>query len=400
MKIIWSMFLHQPFRLKRYTVFDIGRPGFDYFDEWKNRYYFERAANKSYIPMLSLLTEISKEFPEFRVNLSFSGTWFEQAKKYKPEVIDLLHKLYDTGSLEFIGENYYHSLAFLISEEEFSEQIKMHRELLWEEFGAKPVAFRNTEASYCNWLAKFLERFGYKIILTEYIDWIMGWRGPTYVYKAKGSDVRLVFRHYRLSDDISFRFHDANWEEYPLTADKYAYWIASTPGEIVVIYQDFETYGEHQWKESGIFEFVRWLPREIRKHKHLQWANISEVLEIDPKDEIDIPNWVSWADMERDLSAWLGNKMQHAAFEKLKSLEKPIKELGDKEILEVWRKLTTSDHLYYISTKGMGDGTVHHLFRGGAYETPYDAFANLMNVLSDLEEKVKKRLESKTAEKL
>jgi len=375
-------------RIGHYTFFDIGSSK-SYFDEQKNLSYLERVLNKCYLPTNKLILDlINQTSGAFKVNFSITGTLLEQLEKYSPKVIESFEALLDTGCAELFCETYYHSLSFLISEKEFMEQIKLHRKKIKEMFGVRPKVFRNTEAVYNNDIARIVSKLGFKGAITEGCEKILGWRSPNYLYKAKGVPLMLLLRNYRLSDDIAFRFSERSWQEYPLTADKYANWIAATTGECINIFMDYETFGEHQWPETGIFEFLRYLPKEILNFKHLEFALVSQVIKkLKPKDELDVPMFISWADIDRDLSAWLENKMQMHAFNELKSLEKDIKKSKNAELIHNWRLLQTSDHFYYMCTKWFADGDVHKYFN--PYETPYDAYINYMNVLSDLKAKVK-----------
>ena len=377
-KICMYFQVHQPFRLRNFNYFTKDP---NYFDEEKNRAIFEKVANKCYIPTTKKLIELIKKHPEFKVSFSFSGVFLEQAMKYRPEVIDLYKKLYDTGNMDILNETYYHSLAYLISEYEFKEQIKMHRELIREIFGHKALVFRNTEAMLSNDMAEKVEKMGYKGIVGEGWDKILGWRSPNYIYQPLNSDIKLILRNYRLSDDIGFRFSKIDWIEYPLTADKYASWLAASQGQTINLFLDYETFGEHQWKETGIFDFLEYLPKEVAKYPHLEWAKISELLELESKDRIDIPHILSWADIDRDLSAWLGNKLQDNAFKKMKELGPHILNSGNKKLIDAWRKLQTSDHFYYMCTKWFADGDIHKYFN--TYPNPYEAYSNYMNILNN-----------------
>ncbi len=377
-QVAFCAVLHQPWRIARYTFFDIGHHR-NYFDDALNRRLFERIARKSYLPALKLMKELCED-AGFRVNLSITGTFFEQAKRYRPAVIRALRELHGTGGLEFIGETYYHSLAFLLSEDEFREQVDLHRKLLKDEFGEQAGVFRNTESFYNDDVAAAVERLGFRGVITEGSEKLLGWRSPGYPYQADGTGIQLFMRNYKLSDDIAFRFSARGWEEWPLTADKYGAWLEAMPDPFTLIFIDFETFGEHHWEETGIFEFLRHLPRKAR----VEWVNISKLLTRKFADRLSTKDFLSWADMDRDLSAWLGNDMQRSAFHFLRDLEGPVKAKGDPELLETWRKLTTSDHLYYLSTKLAGDEEVHSYFRGEAYSSPYEAFTNFMNILQDL----------------
>jgi alpha-amylase len=383
------MHVHQPYRLGKFTFFDIGT-GKSYWDEEKNKEILNRVVRKSYLPTTRLLLELMKETNgAFRAAFSITGTVLEQLKKYgHEEVISNFHKLIDKGC-EIVDETYYHSLAFLFSRREFREQVKMHRELVQELFGVKPKVFRNTELVYSNEIAKEAEKMGYRGILAEGHEKVLGWRSPCFVYRAKDANIRILLRHYKLSDDISFRFSLHTWEEYPLTADKFASWINAHNGngEVVNLFMDFETFGEHQWPETGIFEFLRYLPKEILKHPDNEFVTPYEAIRKFPeRGELDVPFIVSWADTERDLTAWLGNRMQQYALQKLYELEERVLATKDSSIIEDWRKLQISDHFYFMCTKWFADGDVHKYFN--PYDTPYDAFINFMNVIEDLKRRI------------
>jgi len=391
--VVFYFHAHQPFRVKKYRIFDIGVSR-DYFDDDLNKRILGRVVRKCYRPMNKLLLELIKDY-NLKVSFSISGVLIEQLELWYPDVLDLFGELVDTGNVELLAETYYHSLASIFSEREFKEQVRKHVKKLREVFNYKPRAFRNTELVYSNEIAKNVRKLGFKVMLTEGTEKILGWRSPTYVYKAKGIDLKLLLRHYKLSDDIAFRFSNPNWEEFPLTAEKYATWISSHNGNgyVVNIFMDYETFGEHQWPETGIFEFFRNLPKEILKHPDNDFATVSEAASrYEAVDEIDVPYIISWADLERDLSAWLGDSLQHEAAKNLYEIEKAVKryykKCGDEQILEAWRKLTTADHLYYMSLKYDADGDIHKYFRDQAFPTPFDAFVAFMNILHDLKMRV------------
>ena len=316
------MHVHQPYRLGRFTFFDIGT-GKSYWDDEKNNEVLDRVVKKSYLPATRVLLDLIKETNgAFRVAFSITGTVLEQLKKY-PEVLSNFHKLVDKGC-EIVDETYYHSLAFLFSQKEFREQVKMHREIVEELFGFRPKVFRNTELVYSNEIAKQVEKMGYKGILAEGHEKILSWRSPCFVYRAKDCNLRVLLRHYKLSDDISFRFSLHTWEGFPLTADKFAAWVNTHNGngEVVNLFMDFETFGEHQWPETGIFEFLKHLPKEILKHPDNEFVTPYDAVRRFPeRGELDVPFIVSWADTERDLTAWCGNRMQQYALQKLYELE-------------------------------------------------------------------------------
>ncbi len=388
--------VHQPYRVKKYTFFDIGKDS-SYFqgegeDNLNNRFVMEKVARKCYLPTNRLLLQLLKKHPEFRFSFSFSGTVLEQMEMYCPEALESFKDLVGTGRVEIVGETYYHSLAFLYSKKEFREQVSMHKKKIEETFSVTPRLFRCTELAYSNEIAKEAEEMGFKGILGEGVDHILGWRSPNFHYKPKGSDIRLFLKNYRLSDDIAFRFSESTWKEHPLTAEKFAGWISDIngSGEVVNLFMDFETFGEHQWEETGIFKFLEALPGKVLEHPDNDFLTLSESAVGCPvRDEIDVPYITSWADMERDLSAWLGNEMQKDALEKLYELESDVLSLNDKEITDCWRKLQTSDQVYYMSTKGMGDGTVHGYFN--PYGSPYEAFISFINALSDFKLRIEEK---------
>jgi alpha-amylase len=376
--------VHQPFRLRRYTVFD-SEP--NYFDDYKNGEICRKVANKCYRPANETILSLIKTCGgRFRVAYSLTGLGIEHFKRYAPDVLDSFKRLGDTGCVEFLGETYHHSLSFLYSREEFAEQIVLHRKCMQELFGQTPTVFRNTELIYNNDLAHFVSSLGFKAIMCEGADHVLGYRSPDYLYRPPGcGDVILLLKNYRLSDDIAFRFSNRDWKEWPLTAETFARWVNQVNGNgfTVNLFMDYETLGEHQWAETGIFDFLRRLPHEILRHPDNDFKTPSEVAAAyAPVGEYDVPHMVSWADTERDLSAWLGNAMQSNALHELYRLEAEVKAKGDPAILEDWRKLQTSDHFYYMCTKWFADGDVHKYFN--PYESPYDSYINFMNVLDNL----------------
>jgi alpha-amylase len=296
--------------------------------------------------------------------------------------------LAETGCVEFLAETYYHSLSFLYSRDEFIEQVNKHSETIRSLFGQKPRVFRNTELIYNNDLARLIESTGqFDAIMTEGADHILGFRSPNFVYRPKGcSKLKLLLKNYSLSDDIAFRFSNRDWSEWPLTADKFARWISDVNGNghVVNLFMDYETFGEHQWEDTGIFDFMRHLPEQILKHPDNDFKTPSDIVEsYQPVGTVDVPHLISWADTERDLSAWLGNAMQSNAIHELYRLERNIKKAGDEKIIADWRKLQASDHFYYMCTKYFADGDVHKYFN--PYNSPYDSYINFMNVLDNLQ---------------
>ncbi|MBU0666653.1 MAG: glycoside hydrolase family 57 protein [Nanoarchaeota archaeon] len=382
MNVCFYFQVHQPYRMGRYTVFDIGNHS-NYFDDQKNEEIMKKVANKCYLPTNKLLLNLIKKHKDkFKISFSISGVAIEQFEKYAPEVLESFKELSKTGCVEFLSETYYHSLSFMFSKEEFKEQVLLHKEKIKELFDQEPKVFRNTELIYNNELANFVEKMGFEGILAEGADRILSWRSPNYVYKSKTTDnLRLLLKNYRLSDDLAFRFGEKTWNEHPLFIEKFASWISENQGHSVNLFMDYETFGEHQWEHTGIFQFLEILPEEFFK-RGINFVTPSELLKQEPKAELDVHNFVSWADEERDLSAWLGNKMQETAIKELYLLESAIKKSNNPKLLEDWRKLTISDHFYYMCTKWFNDGDVHKYFN--PYSTPYDAFILFMNALNDI----------------
>ena len=389
--------VHQPYRMKRYSVFDIGNSS-DYFDDAKNSEVMKKVAMKCYLPtnqvMLDLINTYKNSDRQFKIAYSITGVALEQFEKYAPEVLESFKKLAATGCVEFLSETYYHSLSYLYSKEEFKAQVDLHRKKIKELFNQEPVVFRNTELVYNNEIANYVEQLGYKAMLAEGADHILQWRSPNYVYKAKTTkNLRLLLKNYKLSDDIAFRFGQKSWESYPLTAEKFAHWVQDNAEHSINLFMDYETFGEHQWEDTGIFNFLRHLPHELFKNPHTKFIWPSNLAEIEPVSELDIHNYLSWADVERDLSAWVGNNMQNSAMYELYQLEKIMKELNNKLLIEDWRKLTTSDHFYYMCTKYFNDGDVHKYFN--PYDTPYESYINFMNILNDIILRMKKMIQEK-----
>jgi alpha-amylase len=363
-----------------------------YFNKNLNQKIFEKVANKCYLPTNNLLLELIRKYDgRFRISYSLTGTFVEYCENYLPELLDSFKELFKTGAVDLIEETYFHSLSGLYDElDEFEDQVKMHRQMIRRIFNYKPKVFRNTEAIYDNRIARKVADLGYKGILTEGAEKILGWRSPNFVYKAVNANLKVLLRNYKLSDDVGFRFSARNWPGFPLTADKYANWMSNSYGDVINLFMDYETFGEHQWVETGIFEFLKHLPGEVLKHDSLDFATVSEAVErYNSVGDVDAPWAISWADEDRNVSTWLGNNMQIACFNELKDIGQKLKRKGDRDLLYIWRLLQTSDHLYYISTKGFEDGNVHAYF--SPYDIPYDGFINYMNILQDLKEKAEHR---------
>lgn len=377
--------VHQPYRLKKYRFFNLGNDHY-YYDDYLNKSIMERVAAKSYIPMNNLLLDlIKKHGKDFKVSFSISGSALDQFQEFTPHVLDSFRALAQTGNVEFLAETYAHSLAGMKSKEEFVRQIQMHQAKIKELFGLNPQTFRNTELIYSDEIGETIADLGFKTILTEGAKHILGWKSPNFVYtNAINPRLKVLLRNFRLSDDIAFRFSNQDWSEWPLTADKFSDWLSNLdPKEQVVnLFMDYETFGEHQWVETGIFEFMRNLPEKILNKPNLGFKTPSEVIkEYQPIAAIHVPNPISWADEERDLTAWLGNEIQDEAFDKLYTVEAAMQNCKDPSLQKDWLKLQASDHFYYMCTKWFSDGDVHEYFT--PYSSPYEAFINFMNVLSD-----------------
>jgi len=377
--------VHQPYRLRHYSFFDVGRYH-TYEDSEKNRQILNKVAEKCYLPANAMMLDLIKKYQgKFRIAFSMSGVVLDQLEEYRMDVLDSFKRLAETGCVEFLCETSCHSLAFLFSRREFREQVALHKKRVSSLFGQTPVTFRYTELIYNNELAKIIEKMGYKVIFAEGADKIMGWRSPNFVYQPAGCmKIKLLLRNYRLSDDISFRFSNPEWTEYPLQADKFAQWVHSinVAGEVINLFMDYETFGEHQWEETGIFKFFQVLPREILKHPDFRFQTPAEVArDYDPVAQLNVPDFISWADVERDLTAWLGNSMQNDALHSLYKMERKVRQSKDERLLKTWRRLQTSDHFYYMCTKWFADGDVHKYFN--PYGSPYDAYINYMNILDD-----------------
>ncbi|MCS7110713.1 MAG: alpha-amylase [Ignisphaera sp.] len=392
--VVFMFEVHQPYRLRDNILLHLIKGSFKQFsgerslhsilfDEELNRSIFERVASRCYIPATKILIEVNRRLREngrpFKFSLSISGVFIEQALKWNRVVIDVISEAVSEGIAELVDQTYYHSLASLFPEyDEFIEQVTMHRGLLHDIFGVNPIVAENTEFIYNNSIAHLFAKLGYKVILTEGAEQVLGWRSPNYVYRAWGSDARVLLRNYRLSDDIGFRFSDKKWDQYPLTAEKYAKWLSRTHGDVVLIAIDYETFGEHHSIDTGIHEFLRWLPVEISKHHNIVTEFPSTAAFKHPvKDVYNVQPWntISWAD-ERDLSAWLGNEMQKTIFEFYTFLEPYARAVGG-EYLKIWRMLGSSDHLYYISVKGGAAGEVH------AYFSPYKDVSTALRVYTE-----------------
>lgn len=387
--------VHQPFRLRTYRFFDIGSDH-NYYDDFQNRYIIRRIAEKSYLPTNKLLLDVINDLKgAFKVTFSISGTALDQFEMYAPEVIQSFKALADTGHVEFLAETYGHSLASLKNKDEFYRQVKLHSKRIEELFGVKPTAFRNTELVYSDEIGELVYNLGYKVMLAEGAKHILGWKSPNYLYyNAYNPKLKVLLRNFRLSDDIAFRFSHKAWSEWPLTADKFVTWINDFDKNqpIINIFADYETFGEHQWEETGIFEFLKELPYKILQKSNFGFNTPSQIGDLyQPVAPIHVPYPASWADEERDLTAWLGNELQDEAFNSLYRLVDKVKKCTDPGLKKDWLYLQSSDHFYYMCTKWFSDGEVHKYFN--PYPSPYEAFINFMNVLSDFMIRLDKHLE-------
>ena len=388
--IVLYLHVHQPWRVRNYDIFDVASKH-NYFSEsaspdQDNELIFHKIADKSYKPMNHLLEKLLNDHPDFKVSLSITGTFIEQAEQFDSSVLDSFKRLVDTGRVEILSETYHHSLAFFYDRNEFEAQVERHRQKIREVFGVETRVFRNTELAYNNELAKWADDHGFNGIIAEGWDDVLGWRSPNYVYRPVNTgNIKLLMKNYRLSDDIAFRFSDRGWADWPLTADKYHRW-ASTALEdapLLNLFMDYETFGEHQWAEDGIFEFFEQFVRHWVSRPDQKFYTISEAIEAnEPQGEISVTQTVTWADSERDLSAWLGNNLQHEAMKYIYDMTERVMRTGDGQLIDDWRKLQTADHVYYMSTKHADDGSIHSYF--SPYSSPYEAFLNYMNAIRDI----------------
>ena len=377
--------VHQPTRLRQYRFFDIGKDS-HYYDDFANRSILRRIATKCYLPMNQLLLDaIKKQGGKFKVAFSISGSAMEQFERYAPDVVDSFRALAASGCVEFLSETYYHSLASLNSPSEFEHQVLKHKAAVEKLFGVTPKTFRNTELIYSNDIGKAVSKLGFKTMLTEGAKHILGWRSPNFVYNGETArSMKLLLRNAPLSDDIAFRFSNREWADWPLTTDKYLSWLKEADGEIINLFMDYETFGEHQSADSGIFDFMGYLPEAVISDGTFEFVTPSEAASKHKSvSSLDVPDAISWADEERDLSAWLGNELQQEACQKVYAMTEKLSIVNDEELWADFGHLQESDHFYYMCTKFFSDGEVHKYFN--PYDTPYEAFINFMNVLSDFQ---------------
>lgn len=395
-----SFEVHQPHRLRTDGVKENADTLYDrYFDDEMNEHFFKDVAENCYFPATERLLRAAKKFEDedrqFKVNFSISSSWLEQAEKYHPELIDMLNS-FPEGTVDFIGQAHYHSLAGLFHDkEEFREQLNKHSDLIEEKFGKKPKVMTNTELIYHNEIGKIASEEGFNGIFTEGAPRILGWRSPNHAYTQPDfvteNGNNILLRNRKLTDDVGYRFSAEWWSEYPLTAEKYASWLSECEGDMINLFMDYETFGEHHWEGTGILWFLEDLPEQVLQHENLEFATVSEVAEKEPVGKFDAfeYNTVSWADQEMDASAWLGNPMQKMLFQKLQDLEQKVKEIDEEEVTEVWRKMLTSDHLHHIATKTYDDGSVHNYF--SYFDHPHEGFAVITEHLMDFQQKVENR---------
>jgi alpha-amylase len=387
--IVLYLHVHQPYRIKQYDIFAAGHDQ-NYFNDdgeglTNNQFIINKVSEKSYLPTNKALLRLLNTYPDFKVSLSITGTVIEQLEMWRPDVLDTFREIVATGKVEIVAETYHHSLAFFYSRNEFEAQVRMHAEKIQAVFGVTPKVFRNTELSYNNELASWADQAGYKGILAEGWDPVLDWRNANFVYRpVNTSNIRLLMKNYKLSDDIAFRFGDQGWSEWPLKANKYCHWLESIhDAQIFNLFMDYETFGEHQWADTGIFEFLQDFAKQWLSVTGRGFLTISEAIDLFPDSgEIDTPNTITWADTERDLSAWLGNAMQQQAISALYDFETFILGSNDFSLIADWRNLQTSDHFYYMCTKWFKDGDIHAYF--SPYDSPYEAFMNFMNAYQNI----------------
>lgn len=377
--------VHQPFRLKRYRFFDVGKDHY-YYDDYLNKHILKKVAIRCYLPTNDLLYSLLTEFQgQFKVSFSLTGIFLDQLELYAPEVIRSFQKLAGTGHVEFLSETYSHSLAALGSHEEFVDQVNLHKMKIEKLFGVTPTVFRNTELVYSDSIGEQVLKMGYKAMLAEGAKHVLGWKSPNFLYyNVIDPRLKVLLRNYKLSDDIAFRFSNRSWSEWPLKSETYHQWLKGTASneDFVNLFMDYETFGEHQPVESGIHQFLECLVRLVISDPLTGFATPSEIAsKHQAVGPLSVPYPSSWADEERDLSAWLGNEMQKEAFKKLNSLRKLVVLANDPDLSKDWGYLQSSDHFYYMSTKFFADQSVHNYFN--PYNSPYDAFINYMNILSD-----------------
>ncbi len=386
--------VHQPYRLKLYRFFEVGKDHY-YYDDYLNKHIFNKVASRSYLPMNALMLRLLNDFPDFKVTFSLTGIFMDQMERFSPALLKSFQDLAQTGQVEFLAETYAHSMAALRSDDEFAEQVARHSEKIAELFGCQTRVFRNSELVYSDIIGEKVAKLGFKSMLAEGAKHVLGWKSPNYLYyNVNNPKLKILLRNFKLSDDIAFRFSNRGWSQWPLTADKYIQWLngIGPSEEFVNLFMDYETFGEHQPLESGVYDFFEDLVRKLHENPNYGFMTPSQITDgFQPVAPASVPFPSSWADEERDLSAWLGNEMQKEAFNKLYNLRDLVIEANDPELLIDWNYLQASDHFYYMCTKFFSDGAVHHYFN--PYNNPYDAFINYMNVLSDFILRLEKRVQ-------
>ena len=388
-KVCWYFQVHQPIRLRNYRIFDI-KHNHDYFNESLNRDIFRKVSYNCYLPMNQLLLKLLVKHPELKITFSISGIALEQMEKYFPEVLDSFKELVQTDQVELLSETYYYSLSSLYSKEEFYDQISQHKKIIKHHFGVEPKIFRNTELIYSDEISNMISELGFEGMLLEGWGPILNFESPNYVYSNATNSLKLLAKNYTLSDDVAFRFSNTSWDEWPLTSDKFANWIHKSLdyGDVVNLFMDYETFGEHHLTSTGIFEFMEHLPQILLEQKDISFTTPSEIIkEISPKKNIYVSEPISWADTNRDLKAWRGNIMQEEALKELYELERDVKKYGTLKELQDWKKLTTSDHFYYMGTHLFEEEKIIHSYFS-CYETPYEAYIFFRNALKDLKENI------------
>lgn len=385
--IVLYLHVHQPDRISPYSIFDVGHEH-NYFADHRaphsaqNEAVLKKVAQKSYIPTNEMLYDLLQKYPDFKLSISITGTFIEQCERWAPEVLRSFQKIVATGRVEIVAETYHHSLAFFYSRFEFEKQVLLHKEKIREVFGVTPRVFRNTELAYNNDVGQWADEAGYKAVLAEGWDPVLGYRSANYVYSVPETTTKLLLKNYTLSDDIAFRFSNKDWEQWPLHADTYHSWLPRGDEQVINLFMDYETFGEHQWADTGIFNFMHALVESLNGDDQYNFMSVSQAADLPSNEPISMPHTVTWADSERDLSAWLGNAMQREALETLYGLENSVLATHNLAIIDSWRKLQTSDHVYYMCTKWANDGDVHAYF--SPYDSPYDAFMFFMNSVRDL----------------
>jgi len=376
--------VHQPFRYRRYRFFDIGIDHY-YYDDYSNESILLKVAQSCYLPANKLMLELINKYEgKFKIAFSISGLALEQFELYAPEVLDSFKALAATGHVEFLSETYTHSLVSLKNKDLFRRQILEHDLMIEKYFGQKPSVFRNTELIYSDDIGEIVADLGFKAILTEGARHILGWKSPNFLYvNAVNPRLKVLMRNYKLSDDIAFRFSNQNWSEFPLKTEKFVGWMKSmVKDEFINLFIDYEVFGEYQRAESGIFDFMKHLPDVVFKHSDITFATPSEIVSnFQPVSLVSVPQAISWADEERDLSVWLGNEMQKEAFDNLYELANRMDVVSDMDLRKDWNYIQSSDHFYYMCTKYFSSGEIHNHYN--PYDSPYEAFINYMNVLSD-----------------